>query len=95
MKLKKVVKNDICQCKSSCITIRQKKTLYKKHLLDLKYNVKLASNFNSILLDIPSSLILPVRNRGGRFYVTDKICSVYDKSYLPIIPWYEAVNKNK
>ena len=25
MKLKKVMKNDICRCKSSCITIRQKK----------------------------------------------------------------------
>ena len=43
---------------------KKKKTLYKEHLLGLKYNVKLASNFHLILLDIPSSLILSVRNRG-------------------------------
>ena len=42
---------------------------------NLKYNVKQACIFNLILVGIPSSLILSVKNRGGGvFYLIAKIC---------------------
>ena len=42
---------------------------------NLKYNVKQACIFNLILVDIPSSLILSVKNRWRQgFYLIAKIC---------------------
>ena len=46
---------------------------YKKYLQNLKYNVKRACIFHLILVGIPSSLILSVKNRGwGWGYLTYK-----------------------
>ena len=72
MKFYKVVKNDICWCKTWCKT-RNKRTasciLSQRYLENLKYNVKQAYIFNLILIGIPSNVILTVINRGGKGFL--------------------------
>ena len=47
-----------------------------------------------ILLDIPSSLILSIRNRGWEV-LRNRQTVQHDEGYLPMSPWYKAANKNK
>ena len=47
-------------------------TFYKKYLQNWRYNAKLACIFHLILLGIPSSLILYIKNRGDDFFLLNR-----------------------
>ena len=47
--------------------------LCKKYLQNLKYNVNREYIFHLILGGIPSTLILPIKNRGLGGFLTDKM----------------------
>ena len=96
MMLNEVLKSCKKWCLLSwCKTARNKRTgSCILCLQNLKCSVKQARIFHLILIGIPSSSILSIKNNGGGgFYLMDKICWVWLKLFVdnPLV----LVNKNK
>ena len=99
--LKSRKKNDICSYKNWCETRNKRTSSCILYLFtevtsqNLKYIVKQACIFNLILIGIPSSLILSVKNRGWRvFYLMTKICQALWKLFVedPLVAGFFHLN---